>query len=399
MRESIQHIAAIVAVFLSSAISLHAQTVPVERKVSAATRLDWEFAARAVGSAPGKLPADYDSTKQKYQLFIPKGYTKDKAWPMVLFTSPADVPNGWKNWQKFCEQEGVFFASPYSAGNAKPAGVRTRTILDVLDDVRRQYQIDPDQTYITGFSGGGRMACAIGFSLPEYFGGVIPLCGTNTIPAPTYLRHRVEDRLSVAFVTGEKDSNRKENEEVMYPWFQEIGVRSKLWVVPNMGHSIPPPSIVSEVQAWVAEDLKRRRDDVKARPKLAVAASDTPNGADQAKRCLESALGDLKEPRRTWRGVAMLQGVTQRWGSTASANEARKVLKGVVNNDKLLQLIEVQGAEDEVKSISAQAKAMERFGNVPKAIEAWDILAQNYAGTPIAAKANENLKRLRAKGK
>src|SRR6266480_1716891 len=81
-------------------------------------------------------------------------------------------------------------AAPYGAGNSTPAGQRARIILDVLDDVRRQYAIDPDLTYLTGFSGGGRMACAIGFALPEYFGGVIPLCGTNTIGAPTYLRHR-----------------------------------------------------------------------------------------------------------------------------------------------------------------------------------------------------------------
>jgi len=66
-----------------------------------------------------------------------------------------------------------------------PAGQRTRIVLDMLDDVRRHQRIDADQTYITGFSGGGRMACAIGFALPEYFGGVAPVCGTNPISGTT----------------------------------------------------------------------------------------------------------------------------------------------------------------------------------------------------------------------
>jgi predicted esterase len=385
---------ALVFLILTQTDALHAQT---ERKVAAATRFDWEFAARGVGPDAGKLPAGYDSAKQKYQLFVPKNYAKNKPAALVLFISPGEGPQGWKNWQKLCETEGVFFASPYGAGNSTPATHRTRIILDVLDDIRRAYKIDPDQTYLTGFSGGGRMACAIGFALPEYFGGVIPVCGTNTISGTTYLRHRVEERLSVAFITGEKDTNRKENEEVMYPWLQEIGVRSKLWVVPKMGHAIPSGEVMAEVHAWVAEDLQRRREDAKARPKLAVGPDDTPSGTEQAKRLVDTAVADIKLPARTWRGVALLQGVTQRWAKSASAGEARSLLKEVLNNDKLVERISEQGADDEVKSVTAQAKAMERFGNIPKAIEAWGLLAQNYEGTPIAAKALENVKRLKGK--
>jgi dienelactone hydrolase len=392
---TISTLAVAVLIHLSAAF-VQAQPSPTECKVAAPTRLDWQFASR-VGPAAAKVPANYDSAKQRYQLFVPKGARKDKASALVLFISAGDSPQGWKNWQKLCEQEGAFFASPYGAGNGTPVPQRTRIILDVLDDVRRHFAIDPDQTYLTGFSGGGRMACAIGFALPEYFGGVIPLCGINAITGPTYLRHRIEDRLSVAFVTGEKDFNRKENEDVMAPWFQEIGIRSKLWVVPKMGHAIPPASVVSEVHAWLAEDLKRRRDDRKAHPQLAVAADEGPSAKEQAKRHVEAAVAEIKEPIRTWRGVALLQGVTQRWGTSESAKEARGLLKEVLNSKKLVERISDQGSADELKSLPAQAKAMERLGQTAKAIEAWELLAKNYEGTPIADKALENITRLRAK--
>src|SRR5207248_6316496 len=138
--------------------------------------------------------------------------------PLVLFISPGNQPGGWSAWQKVCETQRVLFASPFSAGNEVSAGQRARIILDVLDDVRRQYRVDPEQTYLTGFSGGGRMACAIAFALPEYFGGVAPICGTNPLPGSAYLRHRVHDRLAVAFITGETDFNRKEDEVYMAPW-------------------------------------------------------------------------------------------------------------------------------------------------------------------------------------
>ncbi len=386
-----------VFVFLSLNVSLLAQTETQERKVAAATRLDWAFAARGFPIKDTKLPASYDSTKQKYQLYVPKGYIKEKPAALVLFISAGDAPTGWSNWRKSCETEGAFFACAYGAGNTTPAGQRIRIILDVLDDVRRAYQIDADQTVITGFSGGGRMACAIGFALPEYFGGVVPLCGTNPIPGPAWQRHLVEERLSVAFVTGEKDMNRKENEGYMYPWFQEIGVRSKLWVMPNMGHVIPPAATVNEVHAWIAEDLKRRRDAAKARPKLAVGPDDAPGANELSKRYFEAALDDLNEPARTWRGVALLQGVGQRWPKSEAASRAGDALKKISDDEKALDRIEMQGTADEVKSISAQAKALERFGNLPKAIEAWELLAKNYQGTPAGNTANANIKRLRAK--
>ena len=60
--------------------------------------------------------------------------------------------------------------------------------------------------------------------------GVLPVCGTNSFNPPTYLRQRLQDRVSVAFITGETDFNRKENEVYMFPYFQELGIRSELWV-------------------------------------------------------------------------------------------------------------------------------------------------------------------------
>src|SRR5262249_42580870 len=155
------------------------------------------------------------------------------------------------------------------AGNNCPIGQRARIVLDMLDDVRRHYRIDPDQKYLTGFSGGGRMACSIAFALPEYFGGVVPFCGTNPLNRQDYLRHRVQDRLSVAFVTGATDFNRKENEEFMAPLFHDLDIRSRLWIVPKLGHGVPGPDVLTEVLKWLVDDLPRRRADAKAHPGLA----------------------------------------------------------------------------------------------------------------------------------
>src|SRR5262249_40907167 len=122
-----------------------------EQRVAAPTRLDWAFAVRGFGADAARLPAGFDSTKQRYQLYVPKNYNAKKTWPLVLFISAGDQPAGFSAWQKLCEREGIFFASPYGAGNTTAAGPRTRIVLDVLDDVRRAYRIDADRTYLSGF--------------------------------------------------------------------------------------------------------------------------------------------------------------------------------------------------------------------------------------------------------
>ncbi len=377
--------------------SLAAQTKIVT--VGQPTRLDWAFAVRGFkgekGQPPGALPKDYDSRKQKYQLFVPANYKPNKAWPLIAFISPGNEPTGFNAFKKVCEKHGVFFCSPYAAGNPVPAGQRTRIILDMLDDVRRQYVIDPDQTYVGGFSGGGRMACSIALSLPEYFAGILPVCGTNPFSPPDYLRHRTEDRLSVAFLTGETDSNRKENEVYMFPYFQELGIRAKLWVTPKLGHAIPGPDVMEQVYVWLKDDLQRRQDDRKARPDLAVKSDEGLAGEPQAQRLLAGAQKELKV--RPWHGVTLLQGVVIRWGKTETGKKARTLLTELQKDETLLNAIEEKGSADEIKSLSAQAKGLERFGDLATAIQVWSMLAKSYEGTPTGAAAQTEIRRLQAK--
>src|SRR5689334_22260849 len=108
-------------------------------KVGAETRMDWRFGAQGFGASANKPLDGYDSTKQKYQLFVPA----KPARACVVFISPGDGPTGLSSWQAVCQKEGAYFCSPYQAGNSVPAGQRTRVILDMLDDVRRKFDIDP----------------------------------------------------------------------------------------------------------------------------------------------------------------------------------------------------------------------------------------------------------------
>jgi hypothetical protein len=367
-----------------------------EVRVGAPTRLDWEFVASGFGPGSAKLPADFDSRDVRYQLYVPKDYHARKPWPLVVFISPGDDPLGWRYWQKPCEALGMFFCAAYGAGNNCPPGLRIRKVLDVFDDVRRRYSIDPDQTYVAGFSGGGRIACTIAYALPEYCGGLIPVCGTNPLNPLSYLRHRAQDRLSAAFVTGSGDFNRKENEEYMFPMVREMGVRARLWVVPKLGHGIPPPEVLKEVHAWLADDLPRRRADAKARPGLTVQPDEVPTALQQATRQVETAQAELKDPKRVWRAVALLQGVQVRWGETPAAGKAILLFEKIEADPKRAVLFTKQRDEEEMIGLASQGRALERFGQRHKALEAWQLIVRRHPGTAEADKAKEEVKRLTA---
>ncbi len=313
--------------------------------VRESTRLDWVFAAanQSLTNPPAEWLEGYDSTKQRYELFVPaaakatapKTKTKGKAkngepadagLPLVLFISAGDQPTGWGQLQTVCQQRGIAFASPFGAGNNTSMPKRIRIVLDVLDDLRRQHRIDADRTYLAGFSGGGRVACGITFALPELFGGVIPVCAGGDLRDEPWLRHRVIDRLSVAMITGTGDFNRGEVERFRGPMLTDFGVRTKVTVVEKLGHGIPDAKTFADVIEWLDAGAVDRRKLAASHPASRIGSEATPTREAWAKSLLAEGQSRLKEPKTLYSGLMQLQGVMQRWPDLKAADEAKRIL-------------------------------------------------------------------------
>jgi predicted esterase len=295
--------------------------------VSAPTRLDWTFALsnRSLANPPADWLGDYESKKQQYELFVPRREAK-KLLPVLLYLSPSSNQLGWKRFERLCKQQGILFACPFGAGNDCPSKKRVRIVLDVLDDLRRNYPIDADRTYLAGFSGGGRIACAIAFALPEYFGGVMPICASGDLRSESWLRQRVIDRLRVALLTGEKDFNRAEVERLRGPLLKEVGVSARVWLSRGMGHDIPPDALLLEVYRWLDEGAARRRDEAKRHPASRLAGDAVPERKEQAQALLAEAKKRLEKPEALYSGLMQLQGCMQRWPDLDAGAEAKKIL-------------------------------------------------------------------------
>ncbi|MBY0232125.1 MAG: hypothetical protein K2W96_22840, partial [Gemmataceae bacterium] len=185
-----------------------------DRRVKQPTGQDWEWVAG------GRLPTAYDSRRQRYQFFAPATYKPAREWPLVVWLPAGDEPAGWPALEKACTEKDWFFASPFACGAGRPANVRARLALDLLDSIRKDHRIDPSRTYLVGQGAGGELACRLAFSLPELFGGVAVLDAEAALPALAHLRHRLKDRLSVALVGKDRHAE---------GLLRDLAVRSKRW--------------------------------------------------------------------------------------------------------------------------------------------------------------------------
>ncbi len=251
--------------------------------------------------------------------------------------------------------------------------------------MRRRCHVDPDQTYLTGFGGAARPACAVAFALPEFFGGVVAAGEGTPLNDLEYLRWRARDRLSVALVAPGKD-------HPLGPYFDDLGVRRKAWTDVESAPDGPPAATVADLYGWLAADRDRRRAEARTRPGLA-APDEAYTNLQQAALTVDAAKAELMRPDGAYRAATLLEGVDARWGRTQPADAARTLLRDLRRPDPA----EAVGGRER------RGRAADPDGRSPaggacrrpaRALRAWDALAAAHADTPEGKKASEEVKRL-----
>jgi pimeloyl-ACP methyl ester carboxylesterase len=364
------------------------------------TRLDWTFAvtSQSLADPPAKLTGDgYDSAKQTYELFVPPRKDAKRPLPAILFISAGDEPAGWKSFEKVCKDRGIVFVGVRGAGNSVPPPKRVRVALDCFDDARRQIPLDPDRTYVSGFSGGARIACAVAFALPEYFGGVIPVCAAGELREESWLRHRLTDRLGAALVTGETDFNRGEVERWKGTTWKDTGVRTRVWVQPKMGHAMPPAATLAEAAKWLDDDAPRRAAAAKKSPASRAAPSAARTREEDAKALFDEAKRMLADQATTYRGLMLLKGAAARWPDLATGKAALKLLREY--DAKKERPWEGDDVAEQRKQIAAEARGLgdyalngippgspyekERPAAAKRATDLWGVLIQDAPNSAL----------------
>lgn len=175
-----------------------------------------------------------------YLLYVPKDYSKDKAWPLVVFLHGAGERG--TNVEKVKVHglprliaEGKDFefivVSPQCPPDKWWVGMDSH-IIALIDETMDKYNVDKDRVYLTGLSMGGYGTWSIGAGYPERFAAMVPICGGGQ----PFLANKLKDVPVWAF-HGAKDNVVPLSEsQKMVDAVNATGGNAKLTVYPEAQH-------------------------------------------------------------------------------------------------------------------------------------------------------------------
>lgn len=202
-------------------------------------------------------PGAFDLAKEKFQLIVPATYQHADKWGVFLWISPGDTAAIPADWELVLAARKLLFVGALKSGNPRNIFDRVRLAVAANTAMRERFNVDGRRVYVSGHSGGGRVASMVGVAYADMFSGTMPFMGVNfyaDIPAgdgkTTYGANFIPDDevLAIAkkfcryaLVTGEKDFNRAGTKTLFEQGFKKEGFAHVTYLeAPGVGHNLPP---------------------------------------------------------------------------------------------------------------------------------------------------------------
>jgi poly(3-hydroxybutyrate) depolymerase len=198
--------------------------------------------------------SDVDDTEQPYAIYIPKEFSEKKSYPLVVMLhgagsnhrlalrrvfgkSNADGENDVEASLVFPKWKNVEYivASVYARGTMGYQGIAEKDVMDMLNDVKKRFNIDENRTYLTGLSMGGGGTMWIGLTRPDIWAAIAPVCPAPPIETISYLENAFN--MPVHFFQGGDDPVVKpENTRKWVEDFKKAGAKVTYQEYPGVKH-------------------------------------------------------------------------------------------------------------------------------------------------------------------
>jgi predicted esterase len=230
--------------------------------------------------------ADRVLADEKLDVRLPRGYSARKPAGLLIWVSPMATGSPPEAFWPALDAMNLVCIGPADAGNHRRVTNRYQLVFDALASASARYHIDPRRVYLTGMSGGGKVASNLQGCFPDVFAGAVPIVGLTayeTIPSGTgqYYRASYEKPKApifnllktrrIAAMTGRKDFNEVPVQQAS-ALMQRDGLQVKLFEDPKMGHELPKPEQFLAALMWVDEPYRKVRDAEQAAAKKAMDA-------------------------------------------------------------------------------------------------------------------------------
>jgi pimeloyl-ACP methyl ester carboxylesterase len=221
--------------------------------------------------------SEVDGTQQPYALYLPPGFDKTKAYPLVVSLHSEESTHRLNFRQLFgaatpynrvdpldprfypASRDVEFIvAFPFARGSIGYQAIAERDVYQMVADVESRFPVDRDRVYLTGISMGGGGALWYALTRPDVWAAVAPLApiappGTetralNAFNLPIRLFQGSEDPIVAA--QSSRDLHRK---------FQDLGVAARYFEFPGVRHDVWNAAYKNgSIFDWFAQEKRNR---------------------------------------------------------------------------------------------------------------------------------------------
>jgi hypothetical protein len=230
-----------------------------------------------VSHPSSRINYDLDPSRESFFTHIPKSYNGEVPYGLVVFVNADDamesVPLGWES---VLEQRKLLYVAPQKAGNDQPMQRRYGMAVLAAMKIMEQYRIDPRRVYVSGFSGGARVAGQLGFLQSDLFRGTIQNCGADFYEAVPEIAPRPTNRPSGAYgicafapeeierakqnvrfvlITGPKDFRHGDILDIYDGGYAKAGFQTRLIDDPGMGHAMASKAVLNQALDYLDQGI------------------------------------------------------------------------------------------------------------------------------------------------
>lgn len=211
-----------------------------------------------------------DGTTSPYVVFVPKDYDGTKEYPIILFLHGAGETNNPKAKKegkmpvevgigpaiKKREKDFPFIVViPRAEGFGWTAtSANGKRALAMLDEVMKEYKVDPKRQYLTGLSMGGMGTWSIAIAHPDRFAAIAPICGRGDTSAAA----KIKDLPCWCFHGDADTAVKVEGSREMIDAIKKAGGEPKYTEYPGVGHNSWDKAYgTDELYTWFLKHTKK----------------------------------------------------------------------------------------------------------------------------------------------
>ncbi len=180
-----------------------------------------------------------------WQVYLPAN-DPAKTPGVLVYVSPMDTGAIDPRWREVMDRQNLIYVSANGVGNELPVLRRMVMANLAVRMLAQSYVFDPGRIYVSGFSGGGKVASLLATQYPEVFRGALYICGVNfwkedqTPKVERVLKNRF------VFLSGTRDFNRTQTRRIQKSYIEAGAEHTRLIIVPGMAHELPDAAYLTE---------------------------------------------------------------------------------------------------------------------------------------------------------